>query len=283
MTRAIAGGGLVVAGVGRTQRRTVTAVAGACTGESTVPDRCAPVKISDGDAMARLQKWEAEALVIEESVVAAPARVLVVPSTSSSTSGTSTARSTPRGGVVLGLDTSRRDERRQQRAGSHRTGRRGRRHSRRRKISGPDVPSPMADLPTGAKFGTLVHAVLETTDPFATDLAAELETQIREHSVWWPVDVDPSELAAAMVPMHDTVGPVGSRGFTLRQIGLPDRLRELDFELAGGRRSTLAAPNIRLADVGVLLSQHLPADDALASYADRLTGDALGNQSLRGI
>ena len=39
---------------------------------------------------------------------------------------------------------------------------------------GADVPSPMADLPTGAKFGTLVHAVLETSDPFAADLAAEL-------------------------------------------------------------------------------------------------------------
>ena len=74
---------------------------------------------------------------------------------------------------------------------------------------GPDVPSPMADLPTGAKFGTLVHAVLETADPFATDLAAELESQVREHSVWWPVDVARDELAAAMVPMHDTpLGPL---------------------------------------------------------------------------
>ena len=54
---------------------------------------------------------------------------------------------------------------------------------------GADVPSPMADLPMGAKFGTLVHAVLETADPFAADLAAELEAQIREHAVWWPVDV----------------------------------------------------------------------------------------------
>ncbi len=42
------------------------------------------------------------------------------------------------------------------------------------------------------------------------------------------------------------------------------------------------APDIRLADVGVLLREHLPADDPLACYADRLTGDALGNQSLRG-
>ena len=72
----------------------------------------------------------------------------------------------------------------------------------------------------GAKFGTLVHAVLETADPFAADLAAELEAQIREHAVWWPVDVPAAELAAAMVPMHDTpLGPLAD-GLTLRQIGL---------------------------------------------------------------
>ena len=77
---------------------------------------------------------------------------------------------------------------------------------------GADVPSPMADLPMGAKFGTLVHAVLETADPFAADLAAELEAQVREHAVWWPVDVEADELAAAMVPMHDTpLGPAGRR------------------------------------------------------------------------
>ena len=37
-------------------------------GGSTVPDRCVPAKISDDDAMVRLQKWEAAGgLVIEES------------------------------------------------------------------------------------------------------------------------------------------------------------------------------------------------------------------------
>ena len=149
--------------------------------------------------------------------------------------------------------------------------------------SGPDVPSPMADLPTGAKFGTLVHAVLETADPFASDLAAELEAQIREHSVWWPVDVPSGELATAMVPMHDTpLGPLAD-GLTLRQIGLQDRMREMDFEfpLAGGDLRA-AAPDIRLSHVGELLRAHLPADDPLASYADRLTGAALGGQPLKG-
>jgi len=69
----------------------------------------------------------------------------------------------------------------------------------------------------------------------------------------------------------------------LRQIGLLDRLRELDFELplAGGDLRS-PAPEIRLADLGTLLRAHLPADDALAAYADRLMGGALGAQSLRG-
>jgi exodeoxyribonuclease V beta subunit len=60
-------------------------------------------------------------------------------------------------------------------------------------------------------------------------------------------------------------------------------LCELDFELplAGGDLRS-AAPDIRLADVGALLREHLPAGDALASYADRLMGPALGDQSLRG-
>jgi exodeoxyribonuclease V beta subunit len=148
---------------------------------------------------------------------------------------------------------------------------------------GDDVPSPMAELPSGAKFGTLVHKVLEEADPFAADLAAELEAQIREHSVWWPVDVEAAELAAAMVPMHDTpLGPLAD-GLTLRQIGLRDRMREMDFEfpLAGGDLRA-AVPDVRLAHVGKLLREHLPKDDALASYADRLTGAALGGQSLKG-
>jgi exodeoxyribonuclease V beta subunit len=97
------------------------------------------------------------------------------------------------------------------------------------------------------------------------------------------VDVPAAELAAAMLPMHDTpLGPLAG-GLTLRQIGLRDRLRELDFEfpLAGGDLRA-AAPNIRLADVGVLLRSHLAAQDPLAPYADRLISDALGRESLRG-
>ena len=148
----------------------------------------------------------------------------------------------------------------------------------------PDVPSPMADLPTGAKFGTLVHAVLETADPFAADLAAELEAQIREHSVWWPVDVPAAELAAAMVPMHDTpLGPLadGADAAADRAAG-PDAGDGLRVPVgrrrsAGRRRRTSGWPTSASC-----CGRTCRADDPLASYADRLTGAALGGQSLRG-
>lgn len=149
--------------------------------------------------------------------------------------------------------------------------------------AGADITSPMALLPAGAKFGSLVHAVLETTDPTVDDLAAELGREIRKHSVWWPVDVPTEELAAALIPLHDTpLGPTADN-LTLREIGLRDRLCEMDFEfpLAGGDQRG-AVPDIRLADVGALLRRHLPASDGLASYADRLSDAAFGPQPLRG-
>ena len=255
-------------------------------GEPSVRDRCEPAKISDDDAMARFREWEeAGGPVIEESVVIASPSMPPepVPSNLDSrhfhrgidtgwrrTSYSGLIRVTETTGVTSEPEATELDDE----VGDI---------PLTQAASGPDVPSPMADLPAGAKFGTLVHAVLETADPLAADLATELESHIRKHSTWWPVDVAPEVLAAAMVPMHDTtLGPLAG-GLTLRQIGLRDRLRELDFELplAGGDLRS-PAPEIRLADLGTLLRAHLPADDALAAYADRLMGGALGAQSLRG-
>jgi exodeoxyribonuclease V beta subunit len=148
---------------------------------------------------------------------------------------------------------------------------------------GVDLPSPMADLPAGAKFGSLVHAVLEHADPQAADLSVELRTQAEKHSLWWPVDVPSAELASALIPLHDTpLGPLAGN-LTLRHIAMTDRLCELDFEfpLAGGDVRT-DVPDIRLADVGRLLKRHLPPGDPLAPYVDRLTDATLGRQSLRG-
>jgi exodeoxyribonuclease V beta subunit len=144
------------------------------------------------------------------------------------------------------------------------------------------VPSPMADLPAGAAFGSLVHAVLEHADPRAADLRGELLGHVVEQARFWGHDGAPEELAEALVPLHDTpLGPL-LPGLTLRDIPLADRLRELDFEipLAGGDGP--GAAGSRVADLAPLLREHLAADDPMREYADRLADPTLGEQPLRG-
>ncbi|MGV0741077.1 exodeoxyribonuclease V subunit beta [Mycolicibacterium sp. XJ870] len=258
---------------------------GRAPGESVVPDKSVPVRVSDDEALARLRAWEAVGgPVLEESMIGAftpvpppPARDdlatrhfhRAIDTAWRRTSYSGLLRAAENAGVssepeVVELTDEPADI------------------PVVAPAQGADVPSPMASLPTGAAFGSLVHAVLETADPFAPDLEAELEDHIKAYSARWPAEVEASELAAALIPMHDT--PLGPSvpGVTLRQIGLRDRLRELDFEfpMAGGdlRGGSFA----RLADVGALLRAHLTAEDPMASYADRLSVGVLGNQPLRG-
>ncbi len=145
------------------------------------------------------------------------------------------------------------------------------------------VPSPMAELPVGATFGSLVHAVLEHADPAAPDFRAELLGHITEQLAWWPVDVDVEALADALVAVCDSpLGPAAG-GATLREIGLRDRLRELDFELplSGGDLHPERVGAV-LGDLAPLLLRHLPEGDPVRGYADALALPALGGQSLRG-
>jgi exodeoxyribonuclease V beta subunit len=255
-------------------------------GEVLVPERCSN-DITDKDALACFQAWHsAGGPVVEESVVAgggfAPGeeppdelgvrlfeRSIDTAWRRTSYSGLIRAADIPAVSSeqeVVGLD----DEIADILVGSA-------------SGSGAEVVSPMSALPTGTTFGSLVHAVLENADPLASDLASELEAWVREFSVWWPVGVPDGELAAALIPMHDTpLGPL-ARGLTLRGIGLRDRLRELDFEipLAGGDRGG-SASDVSLVDVGRLLGEYLADDDPLAPYAARLSSAALDRQPLRG-
>jgi exodeoxyribonuclease V beta subunit len=256
-------------------------------GQTTVRTRCEPPTITDDEALERFREWQDAGGPVVEQAIIAP----LVPPPVEPSSAELSARHFHRG-----IDTT---WRRTSYSGLVRSAQENAGVSSEPEVvelddevadlalvtpaEGSGVPSPMAELPTGAKFGTLVHAVLENADPHADDLAAELRTQIDTHSVWWPVNVPAAQLADALVPMHDTpLGPL-AEDLTLRQIGLSDRLCELDFEfpLAGGDLRT-DSTDIRLADVGRLLAQHLPADDPLVSYVGRLTDAALGSQSLRG-
>jgi exodeoxyribonuclease V beta subunit len=152
-------------------------------------------------------------------------------------------------------------------------------------LAGPGaggLASPMARLPKGAAFGTLVHAVLEGTDFAAAEplsqLAAEAERLGSVHTTGVPAD----ELAEALLPSLLTpLGPlVGDR--RLADVAAADRLDELEFEmpLAGGDTPVGAA---HVGQIAGLLRAHLPADDPLRGYADDLDIPELAGRQLRGF
>jgi exodeoxyribonuclease V beta subunit len=258
--------------------------------QAEVPDSCAPKTLSDDEALVCFRAWEAVGgPVLEESLVTGAADIRrpepptdlavrhfhrSIDTTWRRTSYSALIRGAQEFGVSSEPEMTARDDEVDDFAVAV---------TPDTPAVGADVASPMSELPAGATFGSLVHAVLENADPFAADLAAELETQVREHSTWWPVDAEPAALASALLPMHDTpLGPL-AEGLTLRRFGLRDRLRELNFEIpltGGDVRGSV--PAVRLFDVGVLLREHLSPDDPLAGYSDRLMSDGLGDQSLRG-
>jgi exodeoxyribonuclease V beta subunit len=145
------------------------------------------------------------------------------------------------------------------------------------------VPSPMADFPSGAAFGTLVHGVLENVDTSADDLGAELRESCDEAvRRRLGASVDPEALATALLPAIDTpLGPLAD-GRRLRDIGPIDRLAELDFELplAGGDNPRNG--DATLAAMAELFRRHVPASDPLAGYADALDSPSINWQRLRG-
>ena len=63
-------------------------------------------------------------------------------------------------------------------------------------------PSPLADLPPGTAFGTLVHAVLEVADLTAPDLTGELTARCAEQLAHHPLPgVAADALAEALAPV----------------------------------------------------------------------------------
>ncbi|WP_342371710.1 UvrD-helicase domain-containing protein [Propioniciclava soli] len=139
-------------------------------------------------------------------------------------------------------------------------------------------PSPMAALPAGPAFGSLVHEVYEHVDATGVDWRDRLAGAVEAALVRWPVGgVDPAELAEAIAPTLLT--PLGdlAPGAVLRDFGPGDRLSELDFEFP------LANPRATVADLAELLTTHLGAGDPLAGYAERLAHPLLAEQQLHGF
>jgi exodeoxyribonuclease V beta subunit len=140
----------------------------------------------------------------------------------------------------------------------------------------------MGHLPTGAEFGTAVHAVFERVDPTARDLPAELRRACEVTLAQGPAAAMTAEdLAAALLPAFCT--PLGSLADERRLCDIPrsDRLAELGFEypLTGG--DTTSA-EVNLGMVGPLLRQHLNRSDSLAEYPNHLDDPVLATQIMRG-
>jgi exodeoxyribonuclease V beta subunit len=148
------------------------------------------------------------------------------------------------------------------------------------------VTSPMADLPGGAAFGSLVHQVLENLDWYAPApadapaLGERLLVATTAAAERYPVSgVTPEALGVGMLPSLLT--PLGrlTDGLPLAGIPVADRLSELNFEFALGN----ADSRTTLAPVADLLARWLPADDPLVDYPAELAQPQLAGQVLRGF
>ncbi|MBL7255803.1 UvrD-helicase domain-containing protein [Paractinoplanes lichenicola] len=143
---------------------------------------------------------------------------------------------------------------------------------------GVGLLSPMAGLPTGAAFGTMLHTVLERCDFAAPDLHESLTSSAR--ATLGP-SANAQELATALIPaLHTSLGPLAD-GRRLIDFARTDRLDELEFELPlqGGDRPKVSEA-VRLSALADLLERHLEPAHPLFVYADRLR--SLGPEPLRG-
>jgi len=135
-----------------------------------------------------------------------------------------------------------------------------------------DRLSPMADLPGGTTFGSLVHSVFEYADP-ASDL-----TPLVEKTMAGFEGFTPQTLAAALAPgLVTPLGPIADN-LSLADIGMENRLAEMHFELPLSHTDHAAAAD-SIADV---LERHIPEGDPLSGYAEHLRSSEVDPRALRG-
>jgi ATP-dependent exoDNAse (exonuclease V) beta subunit (contains helicase and exonuclease domains) len=147
-------------------------------------------------------------------------------------------------------------------------------------------PSPMAALPGGTAFGSLVHEIFEKLDWYAptpaehADLTQRLLAATEAANARFSVPgVAAPALAQALLP--GLLTPLGrlTDDLPLAGIATGSRLSELSFEFPLGQ----VGSSTTIDDVAGLLRRWLPADDPLAGYPDALAEPGLSGQVLRGF
>ena len=142
------------------------------------------------------------------------------------------------------------------------------------------LPSPMATLPGGAAFGTLVHAALEELDWRPDHLQQSASHVVERMAPRFGMPPEEAEvLATSLVAVCTTpLGPLAD-GNSLADIPLAHRLPELDFDLPMAERG----PAATVGDLAQLMGQHLAADDVLAGYPRHLSSSPAADGVLRGF
>lgn len=122
---------------------------------------------------------------------------------------------------------------------------------------------PMADLPRGARFGTLFHHVLEHVGFGVDDPAAAVHRLLDVEMAAAAWDFDADRFVAGVVATLET--PLGPRpeDTRLRDIAPGMVLDEMRFELPV---RTEGVP-LSLADIGAVMLDHLPAGNPYRGYA----------------
>jgi len=142
---------------------------------------------------------------------------------------------------------------------------------------------PLARLPAGAAFGTMVHSVLEEVDFTSGSLASDLRAAIEEELAWRDLDLTPPGegdatpgdgadlLVGGLSLAIDTpLGPLFSGG-RLRDLGRGDRMNEVTFDMRLGQ----GGPAARAGDVGRLVADHLDPGHPLAGWAGALADGSI--------
>lgn len=127
---------------------------------------------------------------------------------------------------------------------------------------------PLGYLAGGTQFGTLVHEVLQEIDFTEHDLEGALAETLERQLRWRGLSLDRSQLVCGLKSVIETpLGPIFADR-RLRDFGRLDRLDELGFEFRLGHGRHHA--NIR--DIGEVLVSHLPQDDPIRPWAERVRG-----------
>jgi exodeoxyribonuclease V beta subunit len=128
------------------------------------------------------------------------------------------------------------------------------------------IPSAWNDLPAGARFGTLVHEVLELAADAGNE--DELRSTVAARVARSGPAVDVETLVQALIPAVST--PLKLEDLTLRGIAAKDRLSEMTFELPLAGGDDPVTHRVLLSDLVPLWRRYCPAPDPLSAYAEAL-------------